>query len=115
MRFRGIKEFNIALHSKPAGNIMINPSILVAKILKARSFLNSYFLEASRRTNPFFLYGVACMRLVISFVEAASGGWGMAVQSQFGTTNDFLIVLMQQWILPLSLYGKCNNGLPFEE
>lgn len=56
--FRRMREFNVALLGRQAWNIISNPTTLAARVLKARYFPNSSFLEANRGNNPSFFGAV---------------------------------------------------------
>lgn len=55
MGFRKMRKFNLALLSKQSWNLVYNPSSLVARVIKARYYPNSSFLEASRGSNPSYI------------------------------------------------------------
>lgn len=54
--FRKMREFNISLLCRQAWNIISNPSLLATRVLKARYYPNSSFLEAGRASNPSYIW-----------------------------------------------------------
>lgn len=54
--FGKLCDFNLALLCKDAWSLVNNPSTLATKILKARYYPNSSFLEAQKGTNPSFIW-----------------------------------------------------------
>lgn len=56
MGFRKMREFNLALLSRQSWNFVCNPTSLAARVIKARYYPNSSFLEASRGSNPSYIW-----------------------------------------------------------
>ncbi|XP_073308286.1 uncharacterized protein [Primulina huaijiensis] len=56
MSFRNLESFNLAMLGKQAWNLISKPMSLMAKVLKAKYFPNSSFLEASLGHNPSFIW-----------------------------------------------------------
>lgn len=54
--FKKLHEFNLAIVGKQAWRLGINPSSLVAELLKAKYFPNSNYLDAQVGSNPSFLW-----------------------------------------------------------
>lgn len=54
--FRKMREFNIALLCRQAWNIICNPSSLAARVLKAKYYPDSSFLDAGRASNPSYIW-----------------------------------------------------------
>ncbi|KAL1149784.1 hypothetical protein V6Z11_A10G214000 [Gossypium hirsutum] len=52
MGFCDLSKFNIALLAKQGWRIMKNPSSLIVRVLRAKYFNGSNFLEAALGTNP---------------------------------------------------------------
>ena len=55
MGFRDISSFNQALVAKQGWRLIQYPNSLVVRVLKAKYFKNSHFLEAKTRSNPSFV------------------------------------------------------------
>lgn len=53
--FRSLRDFNLAMLSKQSWRLINNPNSLAARILKARYYPGSSFLEANLGTNPSFI------------------------------------------------------------
>lgn len=53
--FRDLSSFNHALIAKQGWRILHNPDSLMAKILKAKYFKNTGFMEAKLGSNPSFI------------------------------------------------------------
>lgn len=56
MSFRRVRQFNIAMLRKQAWKMMTDPHSFIAKLLKARYFLSSSFIEAGIGSNPSFVW-----------------------------------------------------------
>jgi hypothetical protein len=56
MGFRDLHAFNLAMIAKQGWNIMTKPHTLVAKLYKARYFLNSSFFESKIGHNPSYAW-----------------------------------------------------------
>lgn len=56
MGFRNFRDFNVSMLGKQGWRIMTNPNSLVAKLYKARYFVNTDFLNASIGHNPSFIW-----------------------------------------------------------
>lgn len=53
--FRDAEEFSFLILAKQGWRSLINPDSLVARTLKAQYFPNVSFLEATKRTNFFYV------------------------------------------------------------
>lgn len=56
MGFKDIEAFNKSLLAKQARRIQINPKSLLAKILKARYFARSPFIDNTTGSNPSYVW-----------------------------------------------------------
>ncbi|XP_073015297.1 uncharacterized mitochondrial protein AtMg00310-like [Primulina eburnea] len=56
MWFRNLKSFNLAMLGKQAWNLIAKPDSLMTRVLKAKYFPNSNFLDASLGHNPSFIW-----------------------------------------------------------
>ncbi|XP_039037220.1 uncharacterized mitochondrial protein AtMg00310-like [Hibiscus syriacus] len=56
MKFRDFGKLNIALLAKQGWRIVINPHSLVARLLKAKYFPNSMFMEANLGFSPSLIW-----------------------------------------------------------
>lgn len=56
MGFRHVWEFNLAMLCKQAWWLVTRPDSLVAKLYKARYFLNTSFFDAGLGANPLFIW-----------------------------------------------------------
>ncbi|XP_019172094.1 PREDICTED: uncharacterized protein LOC109167528 [Ipomoea nil] len=56
MRFKRLREFNLALLAKQGWRILANPLSLVSRILKARYFPSVNFLDAPLGHNPSYIW-----------------------------------------------------------
>ena len=56
MGFRNMEVFNYTLLAKQGWRLMENPNSLVARVLKAKYFPNSSFLQAKLGSSPSFLW-----------------------------------------------------------
>lgn len=54
--FRRLKDFNMAMLTKQAWRLIKHPSSLAAKIMKAKYYPHSHFVDASRGGNPSFVW-----------------------------------------------------------
>jgi len=54
--FKRLREFNIALLAKQGWRLLIHPQSLVSRILKARYYPNTSFLEAKLGHNPSYIW-----------------------------------------------------------
>lgn len=53
--FRRLREFNLAMLSKQAWNLIQNPNSLVGRVYRARYYQNTDFLNARKGNNPYFI------------------------------------------------------------
>lgn len=60
--FRKLEDFNIALLMRQGWRIMTQPSCLIARILKARYFRDSSFLQATMNSNPTYMWSILAVQ-----------------------------------------------------
>lgn len=56
MGFRNMRDFNLALLSKQAWHLIHHPSSLAAKVLKAKYYPDTSFIDARKTSNPSFIW-----------------------------------------------------------
>ncbi|XP_074377605.1 uncharacterized protein LOC141719122 [Apium graveolens] len=56
MGFRNFRDFNVSMLGKQGWRIITNPNTLVSRLYKARYFVDTDFLNASRGHNPSFIW-----------------------------------------------------------
>lgn len=65
MSFRDLETFNLALLTKQGWRLLHNYDSLFYKVLKAKYFLNSYFLFLTVGSNPFFVWSICDAKSIL--------------------------------------------------
>ena len=66
MGFRDLKAFNLALLAKQGWRIHQSPNSLIHRVLKAKYFMNSSFMDAQVGKNPSYIWrSILAAKLVI--------------------------------------------------
>ena len=86
MGFRDLKAFNLALLAKQGRRIQQNPNSLIHRVLKAKYFAKSSFMDAQVGRNPSYIWrSIVAARPVIK--EGPSGLLVMVEVLKFGRRN----------------------------
>ncbi|XP_019164354.1 PREDICTED: uncharacterized protein LOC109160522 [Ipomoea nil] len=96
MGFKKLREFNLALLAKQGWRLMVCPDSLVSRVLKAKYFPSTNFLEAALGNNPSYIW-----RSFLAGKEILREG----MAKRLGDGNDTLI-----WGVPW-LADKANPTL----
>ncbi|XP_074326550.1 uncharacterized protein LOC141664498 [Apium graveolens] len=88
MRFRHLHEFNIALLGKQGWRLISHPDSLVARIYKARYYVEGGFLNAKLGINPSFIW-----RSLLAAQELLKQGLGCRVGN-----NEMVSIMNDPWL-----------------
>lgn len=103
LEFKRLKDFNVSMLAKQGWRLVTNANPLVTKLMQARYFLDSDFLNAKLGTNPSYMW-----RNILSAQEVVRQG----CRKKIGDSNS-TYVWKVPW-LPCSSNGFLTTDMPEE-